>query len=146
MWKILTFEISAKNGFWRHLRQWRKNFGFGSALFTQFWCYKYGFVYYSNAQRTFKDHKFKSSVLTRSHTMKHHKVVLPLLTRAPLGYFYNAPQWGGGYFEAPPSDLRNLWTDSKNSSGIWKPWKNCRGKSILLTSGQGWNFGRFLVF
>ena len=22
-----------------------------------------------------------------------------LLTRAPLGYFYNAPHWGGGYFE-----------------------------------------------
>ena len=42
------------------------------------------------------------------------------LTRAPLGYFYNAPHWGGGgYFEPPPpSDLRNYWTDSKNSSGI----------------------------
>ena len=39
------------------------------------------------------------------------------LTRAPLGYFYNAPHWGGGYFE-PPSDLRNYWTDCKNSSGI----------------------------
>ena len=24
-----------------------------------------------------------------------------LLTRAPLGYFYNAPHWGGGYFEPP---------------------------------------------
>ena len=24
------------------------------------------------------------------------------LTRAPLGYFYNAPHWGGGYFEPPP--------------------------------------------
>ena len=23
------------------------------------------------------------------------------LTRAPLGYFYNAPHWGGGYFEPP---------------------------------------------
>ena len=31
------------------------------------------------------------------------------LTRAPLGYFYNAPHWGG-YFE-PPSDFRNYWTD-----------------------------------
>ena len=40
------------------------------------------------------------------------------ITRAPLGYFYNAPHWGGGYFEPPPSDLRNYWTDSKNSSGI----------------------------
>ena len=24
------------------------------------------------------------------------------LTSDPLGYFYNAPQWGGGYFEPPP--------------------------------------------
>ena len=23
------------------------------------------------------------------------------LTRAPLGYFYNAPHWGGGLFRAP---------------------------------------------
>ena len=41
------------------------------------------------------------------------------LTCAPLGYFYNAPHWGG-YFK-PPSDLRNYWTDSKNSNGIRKP-------------------------
>ena len=40
------------------------------------------------------------------------------LTRAPLGYFYNAPHWGGGGYFEPPSDLRNYWTDSKNSSGI----------------------------
>ena len=25
-----------------------------------------------------------------------------ILTRAPLGYFYNAPYWGGGLFRAPP--------------------------------------------
>ena len=56
-----------------------------------------------------------------------------LLTRAPLGYFYNAPHWGG-YFE-PPSDLRNYSTDSKNSSGIWKPWKNCRGKTNFIDLG-----------
>ena len=37
------------------------------------------------------------------------------LTRAPLGYFYNAPHWGGGFSS---SNLRNYWTDSKNSSGI----------------------------
>ena len=37
-----------------------------------------------------------------------------------LGYFYNAPHWGGGLFRAPPppSDLRNYWTDCKNSNGI----------------------------
>ena len=41
------------------------------------------------------------------------------LTRAPLGYFYNAPHWGGGAISSPPpSDLRNYWADSKNSSGI----------------------------
>ena len=56
------------------------------------------------------------------------------LTRAPLGYFYNAPHWGGGYFE-PPSDLRNYWTDSKNSSGIWKPWKNCEGNTNFIDLG-----------
>ena len=56
------------------------------------------------------------------------------LTRAPLGYFYNAPHWGGGYFE-PPSDLRNYWADSKNSNGIWKTWKNCRGKTNFIDLG-----------
>ena len=25
------------------------------------------------------------------------------------------------------SHCRSYWADSKNSSGIWKPWKNCRG-------------------
>ena len=40
------------------------------------------------------------------------------LTRAPLGYFYNAPHWGGGAISSPPSDLRNYWADSKNSNGI----------------------------
>ena len=59
-----------------------------------------------------------------------------LLTRAPLGYFYNAPHWGGGLFRAPPpSDLRNYWTDSKNSSGIWKPWKNWRRKTNFIDLG-----------
>ena len=57
------------------------------------------------------------------------------LTRAPLGYFYNAPHWKGGYFE-PPSDLRNYWTDSKNSSGIKALEKLSREKQILLTSGS----------
>ena len=52
------------------------------------------------------------------------------LTRAPLGYFYNAPHWGA--ISSPPSDLRNYWADSKNSSGIWKPWKNCRRKTNFI--------------
>ena len=33
------------------------------------------------------------------------------------------------------SDLRNYWTDSKNSSGIWKPWENCRGKTNFIELG-----------
>ena len=57
------------------------------------------------------------------------------LTRAPLGYFYNAPHWGGGYFE-PPSDLRNYWTDSKIQVAFESPGKTVEGKQILLTSGS----------
>ena len=54
----------------------------------------------------------------------------------PTGaYFYNAPHWGGGLFRAPPSDLRNYWADSKNSNGIWKTWKNCRGKTNFIDLG-----------
>ena len=58
-----------------------------------------------------------------------------ILTRVPLGYFYNAPHWGGGAISSPPSDLRNYWTDSKNSSGILKPWKNCLGKTNFIDLG-----------
>ena len=56
------------------------------------------------------------------------------LTRAPLGYFYNAPHWGGGYFE-PPFDLRNYWTDCKIQAAFESPGKTVEGKQILLTSG-----------
>ena len=59
---------------------------------------------------------------------------ISLLTRAPLGHFYNAPHWGGA-ISSPPSDLRNYWTDSKNSSGIWKHWKHCRGKTNFIDLG-----------
>ena len=52
----------------RHLGKWSKNVGFGSALFTQFWRCKYGFVYYSNVHRTFKDGKIKSTVFTYEAT------------------------------------------------------------------------------
>ena len=51
------------------------------------------------------------------------------------GIFITRPTGGGGYFEPPPSDLRNFWTDSKNSSGIWKPWKNCRRKTNFIDLG-----------
>ena len=64
-------------------------------------------------------------------------VIKDHLTRAPLGYFYNAPHWGGGgaISSPPPSDLRNYWADSKNSNGIWKTWKNCRGKTNFIDLG-----------
>ena len=67
--------------------------------------------------------------------------VIPyLLTRAPLGYFYNAPHWGGGAISSPPpSDLRNYWADSKNSNGIWKTWKNCQGENkFYWPRGHEW--------
>ena len=55
-------EISAKNGLRDViLGSEEKNFRFGSALFTQFWRCKYGLVYYSNVQRTFKDGKIKGN-------------------------------------------------------------------------------------
>ena len=76
MWKILRFEISAKEGLRDViLGSEEKNFRFSSALFTQFWRCKYGFVYYSNVQRTFKDGKIKSTVFTRSHAMKRHTIM-----------------------------------------------------------------------
>ena len=63
-------------------------------------------------------------------------VITPCLTRAPLGYFYNAPHWGGGgAISSPPSDLRNYWAYCKNSSGIWKPWKNCRAQTNFIDLG-----------
>ena len=54
------------------------------------------------------------------YSTEHHcapLIFFSLLTRAPLGYFYNAPHWGGA-ISSPPSDLRNYWADSKNSNGI----------------------------
>ena len=41
---------------------------------------------------------------------------------------------GGGLFRTP-SDLRNYWTDSKNSSGIWKPWKTVKRKTNFIDLG-----------
>ena len=76
MWKILMFEISAKKGLRDViLGSEEKKVRFGSALFTQFWRCKYGFVYYSNVQRTFKNDKIKSTVFTRPHAMKHYKLI-----------------------------------------------------------------------
>ena len=64
------------------------------------------------------DHGWRSQS-RRMATILSDTVICQSLTRAPLGYFYNAPHWGGGAISSPPpSDLRNYWTDSKNASGI----------------------------
>ena len=129
------FEISVKKGLCDVIWGWSKNFGFGSSLFTQFWRCKYGFVYYSNVQRTFKDGKIKLTVFTRPHAMKRHKIMSPVLTRAPLGYFYNAPHWGGGYFE-PPLISETTGPILKIQAAFESPGKTVEGKQILLTSGS----------
>ena len=67
------FEIYAKNDQRDVSSGKEEKIRFGSALFTQFWHCKHGFVYYSNVQRTFKDGKIKSTVFTRPHAMKRHK-------------------------------------------------------------------------
>ena len=59
----------------------------------------------------------------------------------PTGVFCITRPTGGGYFEPPPqhSDLRNYWTDSKNSSGIWKPWKKLlRENKFYWPRGHEW--------
>ena len=88
MWKILyRLKFPPKKFTWRHFRQWRKNFGFGSALFTQFWRCKYGFVFYSNVQRTFEDGKIKWTVFTRPHAMKRPKSISPMLRNTDLSFW-----------------------------------------------------------
>ena len=42
---------------------------------------KNGFVYYSNVERTFKDGKIKSTVFTRPHAMKRHKIMSLMLRK-----------------------------------------------------------------
>ena len=66
MWKILMFEISAKKGLCYVIC--------GSEVKTV----KYGSVYYSNIQRTFKDGKIKWTVFTKPHAMKRHKSISPM--------------------------------------------------------------------
>ena len=59
------------------------------------------------------------------------------LTRAPLGYFYNAPHWGGGYFEPPPPLISETTGPIlKIQTAFESPGKTVEGKQILLTSGS----------
>ena len=58
------------------------------------------------------------------------------LTRAPLGYFYNAPHWGGGLFRAPPLISETTGPILKIQAAFESPGKTVEGKQILLTSGS----------
>ena len=59
------------------------------------------------------------------------------LTRAPLGYFYNAPHWGGGAISSPPPLISET-TGSilKIQAAFESPGKTVERKQILLTSGS----------
>ena len=57
------------------------------------------------------------------------------LTRAPLGYFYNAPHWGG-LFRAPPLISETTGPILKIQTAFERPGKTVEGKQILLTSGS----------
>ena len=66
--------------------------------------------------------------------MKRHQTILPMLTRAPLGYFYNAPHWGGGYFE-PPLISETTGPILKIQAAFESPGKSVEGKQILFDLG-----------
>ena len=65
-------------------------------------------------------------------------IAVRVLTSAPLGYFYNAPHWGGGLFRAPPPPLISETTGPilKIQAAFESPGKTVEGKQILLTSGS----------
>ena len=81
MWEILMFEISTQKWFMWYVILGSVEKNFGSAAHFSFCRCKYGFVYYSNVKRTFKDGKIKSTVFTRPHAMKRHKIMLPMLPK-----------------------------------------------------------------
>ena len=59
-----------------------------------------------------------------------------LLIRAPLGYFYNAPYWGGGAISNPPLISETTGPILKIQAAFESPGKTVEGKQILLTSGS----------
>ena len=62
--------------------------------------------------------------------------ILLTLTRAPLGYFYNAPHWGGGGAISSPPPLISETTRPilKIQAAFESPGKTVKEKQILLTS------------
>ena len=81
------FEISAQNGLRDVILGSEGKTSDLAAHFTQFWRCKYGFVNYSNVQRTFKDGKIKSIVFTRPHAMIRHKSTGPMLRNGELKFW-----------------------------------------------------------
>ena len=71
----------------------KETFRIWTALSTQFWRRKYGFVYYWNVQRTFKESKIKSIVFTRPHAMKRHMTILPMLRNRELQFRTTCQLW-----------------------------------------------------
>ena len=57
--------------------------------------------------------------------------VLPL-TRAPLGYFYNAPHWGGAISSPPPLISETTGPLVKIQTALESPGKNFRGKTNCI--------------
>ena len=55
------------------------------------------------------------------------------LTRAPLGYFYNAPT--GGLFRAPPLIFETTGPILKIQAAFESPEKNCRRKTNFIDLG-----------
>ena len=58
-----------------------------------------------------------------------------VLTSAPLGYFYNPPHWGGGFW-SPPLISATTGPIPKIQTAFESPGKTVEGKQVLLTSGS----------
>ena len=69
-------------------------------------------------------------------SIKRYYWFLVLLTRAPLGYFYNAPHWGGAISSPPPLISETTGPILKIQTAFERPGKTVEGKQILLTSGS----------
>ena len=60
------------------------------------------------------------------------KKIKCILTRAPLGYFYNAPHWGGGGYIEPPLISETTGPILKIQAAFESPGKTVKGKNIDL--------------